>query len=380
MNRSSIINIWGFLLLTTLLYGCSGETPESLTPSSEDAMRIPMSFQIYSARNTTQSRANTDYYIDGTERKTLPAGSSLGVFAYYTNKKTWSEAKSSIEPNFMNDQEMKVMASVGQNGVSLSYNPTRYWPNDDNQKITFSGYYPFASEKDNHGISIIEGGLNNFKPALNFRVKNNSAEQIDLLLSDVLNDRTRSDATHPLVLKLNHTLCQIVVKIKLSDEYKNENVKLTGRNWKIKGVYNTGNVYMDCTNPHAQVVKWQDRSYSTGNYTTWRYEAHPTDNAHGDTTTSNNDVLLLIPQTVTSHAVIRIGYDLKFFADDHTTELYHYDNNTTEIDLNKAGITEWKPGMRYTYTFVVGLNEIKIDATTTNWLEETINYDENFNN
>ena len=145
MNRSSIINIWGFLLLTTLLYGCSGETPESLTPSSEDAMRIPMSFQIYSARNTTQSRANTDYYIDGTERKTLPAGSSLGVFAYYTNKKTWSEAKSSIEPNFMNDQEMKVMASVGQNGVSLSYNPTRYWPNDDNQKITFSGYYPFAS-------------------------------------------------------------------------------------------------------------------------------------------------------------------------------------------------------------------------------------------
>ena len=199
-------------------------------------------------------------------------------------------------------------------------------------------------------------------------------------MSDVLNDRTRSDATHPLVLKLNHTLCQIVVKIKLSDEYKNKNVKLTGRNWKIKGVYNTGNVYMDCTNPHAQVVKWQDRIYSTGNYTTWRYEAHPADNAHEDTTTSNNDVLLLIPQTVTSHAVIRIGYDLKFFADDHTTELYHYDNNTTEIDLNKAGITEWKPGMRYTYTFVVGLNEIKIDATTTNWLEETINYDENFNN
>ncbi len=69
---------------------------------------------------------------------------SMGVYAFYTDQSKWADwTGDKSTPNFMNNQ--LVNRIFDDNGVATGweYNPVKYWPTMQNDKLTFFAYAPY---------------------------------------------------------------------------------------------------------------------------------------------------------------------------------------------------------------------------------------------
>jgi len=103
------------------LTGCS---QSSDLADTEVTTQTPVSFDTYLAK----TRAG----VLGSQTTGTLMTNGFGVFAYYT---TSDYKAGSTIPNFM--YNTKVTGTTNGTTINWTYTPLRYWPNDENDKLSF---------------------------------------------------------------------------------------------------------------------------------------------------------------------------------------------------------------------------------------------------
>lgn len=138
--------------------------------------------------------------------------SSAGVFAYFTNG---AFDASTAQPNFMYNQKLE------KSGGAWTYSPLKYWPNNENDRITFVAYAPYVDEATLGGSNPSFTGLTAVGyPVLTYTVPAKEADQTDLLAAAPLKDRYYSAVTGSSIkLDMQHALTKVTFKVKSGDKY-----------------------------------------------------------------------------------------------------------------------------------------------------------------
>ncbi len=111
----------------------------------------PIGFSWYTPRPTT-TKADTELFVDGHD---LSEGTSMGVFGYFhplyedgggtTQHGSWEDGVNVNRPNlFYNEQ-----VTVGT--PDYTYDHSRYWPGNVNDRISFIAYYPYSDNVSRTG-------------------------------------------------------------------------------------------------------------------------------------------------------------------------------------------------------------------------------------
>lgn len=201
--------------LTVLLCSACTELEEPDNGWKELAGDAPMFFST----SIAATKATTPY----------PANTSFGVFAFYQPNGTWN---SSRKPNFMYNEE------VVYNGSTYSYAPVRYWPSNDENKISFWAYSPYSANPDLLKVNTTTAYTSNTNniPDIRFEVDG----QTDLMASAIVKDKTYSNCTTPGVVSFtfNHLLSLIEFTVEKVDPNDDYTVTLTSISFE--NIYNTG--------------------------------------------------------------------------------------------------------------------------------------------
>lgn len=138
--------------------------------------------------------------------------SSAGVFAYFTNG---AFDASTAQPNFMYNQKLE------KSSTAWTYSPLKYWPNNENDRITFVAYAPYVDEATSGGSNPSFTGLTAVGyPVLTYTVPAKEADQTDLLAAAPLKDRYYSAVTGSSIkLDMQHALTKVTFKVKSGDKY-----------------------------------------------------------------------------------------------------------------------------------------------------------------
>ncbi|MBR2628928.1 MAG: fimbrillin family protein, partial [Alistipes sp.] len=164
----------GLIALTALtVTGCSKDDVVSESPSINRAIE----FGTYVGRDA-QSRAHSIVDV-----ATLATDGGFGVFAYYTDDAHYNgTAGSGSMLNFMNNQKVTSTDS----GVTWTYSPIKYWPNETNDRLTFFAYAPYDDAdgtNNTNGYDNIEFTVTQGDPIINFAVNGTVKSQQDLVWS-----------------------------------------------------------------------------------------------------------------------------------------------------------------------------------------------------
>ncbi len=195
MNANS--NIWIIGLLSLCLSACGDHSSPA---GDEPSVPVPIGFSSdVPPQEKEQTRATTD------------AISSMYVFASYTQAVDW---KTTDIPNFMYKQLM-----INSSG-SWTYSPLKYWPNTNDEKISFFAYAPADITNLTPSAANVSG------PKLTYTLPQKIADHQDLLVGSCLN-RKKGSGTVSFTMK--HALTQVKFKIK-KDASEGATVNLTGLN------------------------------------------------------------------------------------------------------------------------------------------------------
>lgn len=134
---------------------------------------------------------------------------SIGVFASFAHG---SFDESNATPNFMYNQKLEKDA----NGV-WTYSPTKYWPFDPADKISFFAYAPHVDEIGSSNLSFSSQTATGY-PVLTYNVPAAEAAQKDLLASIPLPDLSSG----PVNFTMKHTLTKVTLSVKCGDKYAKE--------------------------------------------------------------------------------------------------------------------------------------------------------------
>lgn len=372
---------YGFLLAAALLLAAGCAKVETIGSFSD----MPMTFGTYVP--TSGTKAHTGTFVSGT---TLPAGTSFGVFAFYQegviysgNPATWNA--STRTPNFMFNLQVS--------SDDYSYSPTRYWPANEENTISFWAYYPYSIySTDNTGslkfyqsdgttaYSASSTGL----PVAKYTVSTNPDQQYDLLFDSFANkDKTYENCsptpgTVPLTFR--HALSLVELNVTAANG-TNATIQIT--ELQLTKIKTQGT----CTDPSASIVDEQDAVvYWTNVGTPATISLEP------DATTTSTQ-LVLMPQELlednatgeSGHSEIHLHmvYDIVFPAAHDPSQNLSYKDNVVDAFLwrdatytvenvqhtgTAYGVTRWLPGRRYVYNIEAGLDRIEFsEVTEASW-------------
>lgn len=347
------------IVLATLLLlatACSKSGPDVPTSPDDESWAdltgdLPISFAPAVATKATSP---------------LPASTSFGVFAFYQSGTigvapgAWGDG-SSWSPNFMYNQK------VDFNGSSCTYAPVKYWPNNEENTITFWAYYPYNDAK-----------IDRFRIVNSITTYSNTAHGIpnieyttdghtDFLTSDIKKDQHHRDEGDPnlpnnpdatVYFTFGHAMCWIdfiVRKVDAEDTYHIKLEKLQLKNIYFKGVYN-------------QQLGWIATLGDPGNLTIFDYGGVPANkvelNDHTDLLslpTLGDPLIMPLPQYLLwTEASIHVEYTISRGVDDEIE--YEFDVPIGEIH------EAWERNKHYTYHVNINPgNPILFTATVTTW-------------
>ena len=187
-------------LTLVAVISCDGNEGILSPQQPEDGARVPVGFST-SVGEPTMSRALT------TDNLT-----SMGVFASYTGQDDWNATTSKL--NFMYNQQV----SRANNSSPWTYTPVKYWPNTTTDKLSFFAYAPYVDESAAGGSTpSFQGNTVAGFPKLTYTVPTAEADQIDLLASVPLMNRTYETTSGSVSFLLKHALTKVSVYIKSGD-------------------------------------------------------------------------------------------------------------------------------------------------------------------
>ena len=152
------------------------------------------------------------------------ATNGFGVFACTTGEYTYRDV--SVSSNFMCNQQ------VVFNDETWMYEPVKYWPNGNNEKVSFFAYAPYSDGDDSSpstnpvGYCIPSFSLphDSGDPWILYRLHPEMDKQVDLLYASPLLNKTKQPLEERLSFEFMHALAQIgnTITVKCGDGLKEE--------------------------------------------------------------------------------------------------------------------------------------------------------------
>lgn len=303
----------------------------------------------------------------------FPENGEMGVFAYYVNNGKWA---ATATPNFMFDQKVTKTAAD-----AYTYTPIKYWPNNDEDNITFFAYYPYGatglSWVDHAGTPAKYENTSANLPVAQFTVAAKAADQVDFMYAPAVKDQTKSSKNGgvegTVKFTFKHALTQVNLKAKLATALANDVNAGTGKNnttvtvtaIKFKNIYKSGAMDMAADTP-----AWSGQTDSSD----FEVELSSGSGVEVNSTTAiaitaDTETFLMMPQTLQSGATpasIEVTYNVKTL-DAALPGGFSEITNTTTAAITGA----WGANNRITYTISIDLNQVKVDTDVTEWAAET---------
>ena len=405
----------GFFLLAALLTGCAKESsvvdsPEVKQPTQPtQPAQSPIALSAYTAQPIATTRADSSLLAD----HGIPDSTSIGVYAYYhpgsgNTPGAWSNESS--KPDFMfNQQAIKIKSEDG-----FSYSPLKYWPNTNQDKLSFIGYYPYTttfddSSEDPNGIALLKGSDEAGLPTFEFLVNGDVTKQVDFLISDLLtglpngtsavSPSSASDRDHLTIvdkvrLLFHHATSKVTIRIAVDEEIREDFMSMTISNLELTNIYRKGTVtpsYASATGTTINVTEDKtDPDYKTTykivdasvnpvvNHLTDTYLMLPQtlvyDAEHPDVPANNAQINISYSITLRSHGTV---YTYDGAGNPVETDHYTY-SNTASLPLaemkmasdNTTAITSWLPNHHYVYTIRLTAKRIEFTGQVVEWGQE----------
>ena len=371
------------------LLACSSE--ETTRTAETTSQMRPIAFgDAYTVKPTRSSEAFT-------ATKGIPVGQSMGVYAYLHNTETRNY--SADIPNFMFNQQ----ATSQDDTEPFSYEPLKYWPNDENSKVSFIAYFPYTNttvvEADpEHPVSPFSTATTGLTPLLenddtglptfNFTVKDNVDDQVDFLVSEVVpnlpktrdtegdphqpfNDLTIYDRV-PFLFK--HMTAKVEFRIVADAAIHKDIVSFHLDTLNVSHLYKNGTLTPEYKPATGETkCTWSDHNLKHAPTSEYKLKF------------KTYEPQLLMPQELGNDVMLRVSYEIKFKSDGTT---YHYEGGepvadqeykykkTDEVKLNtmkKTGtdeaLTKWEPNHHYIYTIRLRANRIDFTGQVVDWGE-----------
>lgn len=381
-----------------LIAGCSQNEIMEISPD----VAPPVGFSVYA---TAQTRGTeTDNSTSGTGIKS--SGIGFGVLGYYTNT---TDFAGTTKPNFMYNQKVTWSSST------WNYTPVKYWPNTEGDKISFFGYAPYEDAPTtgtNNGVVLSAATATGY-PTITFTVKDNASDMVDLVATNATQSTAGTDKTMNLVKttgKVPFKFLHVLTKLDFYAKLASDLASLTNTETKvfIKSIELLGSSAAAPAVANSNAQFWKTAIYQFQNgkwdYTTAAGKAVKQTSAvrldaglfagaaqafglsGGITYTTNsvaitslntgvplfkaNQALYLIPPTndgitATDGSSMRvlITYDVVTLDD-------KLDGKKSVIETKAVASLPagtMKPGVAYKYTFTIGIESVKVDATVDSW-------------
>ena len=360
------------------LMACSSEETTRTAETAGSTLR-PVAFKEAYTVQPTRSSAKF------TATAGIPVGQSMGVYAYLHNTETRNYLEDS--PNFMWNQK----ATRQEETEPFTYAPLKYWPNDENSKLSFIAYFPYCNGADDDGTDedIASTGITprltnsgTGLPTFDFTVKNAIGDQVDFLVSDVLpnmpksrdtdddpglpfNDLTITDRVQFL---FKHMTAKVEFRIVADAEIRKDIVKFHLTTLSVSNLYKSGRLTPSYDKETGVTsFNWSDQSNVQ------------------DYTFKTNTPQLLMPQTLLNTAMLNLSYNITFKSDgtsyryEGSTPVaeqdYTYSNaaslqlNTMKLTDTDIPLTTWEPNHHYIYTIRLRANRIDFEGEVVDWGE-----------
>ena len=367
------------------LLSCSSE--ETTRTAETTSQLRPIAFG--DAYTVTPTRSSEIF----TATKGIPLGQSIGIYAYLHNT---GENFTTYIPNFMFNQQ----ATSRDDADYFSYSPLKYWPNDENSKVSFIAYFPYCNnaaddgtrfDQETTGISVKKANNVEGLPTFNFTVKDDIDQQVDFLVSDVIANMPKSRDSE---INPGQPFNDLSIKDRVTFLFKHMTAKVEFR------IVADPEIHKDIVHFHlntltvSNLYKNGTLTPSYNGETTFTWSEHT--DKHGETPTylkkfTTYEPQLLMPQVLSDLVKMNVSYTITFKSDGTT---YHYEGTTPvadqdytyekedEIQLNKmlrtgttTPVTEWLPYHHYIYTIRLRANRIDFTGQVVDWGEYT-NYNE----
>ena len=393
-------NLFLVLLMALIVMSCSKDETTMGIPQEGNAIE----FGTYVGRDA-QTRA-----LSVETPALLASGGGFGVFAYYTGQNVYGTP--AIKPNFMYNQGV----TSADAGVTWTYNPVKYWPNNVDDKVSFFAYAPYSSNTNITVPAVADFTAGD--PTITFAVNGAAKQQVDLLYADAtenMKNRIKNGTTaankigvnEKITFKFKHALARIGFNVEALVDQVNGNETggtdsdattgtiPTDTKIVVTKVELIGSFYpsgtLNLNNTVANTPIW-----TPGTAAVRTFELTPTENfvsavAYGETgnqTTGqlvtsatakqklNNDAsyLMVIPQnfdgTGTNEATkikVKVTYDVITKDTSLNTGQSKVTNEITSSDF----AFDFAAGKAYTFNLHLGMTSVKFDADVTGWDEQT---------
>ena len=283
----------------------------------------------------------TDYNKDN-----LP---SLGVLAYFTQGSGFNSASST--PNFMYNQ------IVTRGSGSWEYTPTKYWPANSNDKLTFFAYAPHNAT----GLTL-PGSTDAGYPSFTYQVQATEAAQADLLLAKPVPDKTASNGTVNFSFK--HALTRVVLNVEAGSGFTGVSINSLSIQTKKSGTV----AFHSVTSP-TDWMQWSNIASGAGNDISCTATLPSSSNTITAGTTRKIATFFLLPVAAagatSESATLSFTYTMNGVGDTRTV-----------TDLALPSMTDWLPSTSIAYNLKISRDAVTAEVSSISvWSGTTVDVD-----
>lgn len=334
MNR--ILKIWITGLTVCCFLACGDKVSSS---GDEPSMGMPISFV---PTVETQTRG-TDFTKDNL--------TSLGVLAYLTQGSSFNASSST--PNFMYNQEVTKAGGT----ATWEYTPTKFWPTNSNDKITFFAYAPHNPT----GLTVPDITATGY-PSFTYEVPSTEAAQTDLLLAKPAPNKTANDGKVNFSFK--HALTRIVLNVEAGDGFTGITINSLSIKTKKSGTV----AFSSITSP-TDWMQWSNIATGAGN----DISCTATLPSSSSTVTAGNTgkiaTFFLLPIAATGNtsenATLTFSYTMNGIGDTKTI-----------TDLALTSMADWLPATSITYNLKITRTSATVEVGSISvWNGTTVDID-----
>ena len=393
--------LFGIITSATIIIGsCAKDgVAQNKTSAIEFNTYIGRDAQTKATSSGEEESVGSNYTFGGIE---MTLGelqkTGFGVSAVYTGQdkwEVWDKTATEVSPNFMFKQ--KVYYDGG-----WKYEPVKYWPTMQNDKISFFAYAPFATDNNIYGFGRSDVWTAQHY-SLKFAIQDKPENMVDFVAAAEM-DKSWNEGQNNNVVTFNfsHALTRLLFSAKTSEVMEsNSHVVITGARL-VKGpyYYKKGIYYFTqkrntagSNDSYWGPTKGQDDkklsdydlsgilASSTGEVAGKAYDkavidlttatSKPLFKKKGDGENAPQQYLFLIPTSGSeanpgipaNSAAVAFDYDI--VTEDSSLAAGYSCTSATKIVYLPAGIMQ--KGKAYNITFTFNVDKIEVAAEVTGW-------------
>lgn len=339
----------GAIIMLNLAISCSNDDSE--VPDGSTANLKAIGFKTFLDKTVTRGISTQP----GNLRQ------DFWVYAYYDS--IGDRYSTHLKPNFMFNQH------VVYNDSTFSYTPTKYWPATGD--VNFYAWTPNNSTNLTLTNPLTRDSIG--YPTFNYRVNSTIANQEDLLIAAAEDQDGTSGSVN---LQFAHALTKVGFCARTAANYASAGVTVKIMSITLNNIINSGSFsFQQYATNYVDSVWWSPTTSSTSSYvpnigaSTGALIGYYGNNYTYMELPTNNQFLLMIPQSFAnnSQANITIVYKI-FYSDGTATQTF-----TKVVPLQ--GTPTWVPGNYVNYAITISLNVVTFTGVVSDWnvINPTIN-------